>query len=155
VFGQSAGKAVPAGLGPALVSVERAGMQNRVAPARSYLPSSRALRTDDVRRGRKTERLRQRQELRDAMVAGLGRHSDVIGMPLPPGPGLAGGRHQTNPAPTGDQRKNGRPVAGLGRDSQIVATPQGERLAGTALLRDRKHIVDVGITPEDALAAAK
>src|SRR6516164_7315905 len=85
---ESAGEAAPAGVGPTLVAIERIGMQDGVGRAWGELSGCAILRTDDIRRVVETKRSGKAQELCDPMAIGLGRHRNVMRVPLPPRPVL-------------------------------------------------------------------
>src|SRR5262249_59703956 len=107
------GGPAPAGVGPTLVAIERIGMQDGVGRARSELSGGAILRTDDIRRVVETERGGKTQELCDPMAIGLGRHRNMMRVPLPPRPGLARMRHQPDSATRRRQGEKGGAVTGL------------------------------------------
>jgi hypothetical protein len=158
-LGEAAGEVAPAHIRPALVTVERIGMQHGIGPRRRQVGGGGPLRANDVGRVLEAERGRQRQQLGDSVTARLGGDGNMISMALPPRSRLARRRHEPDsPAP----RRHGeesRPVAGLGRHHEIVAAPeaadQSKRLSHRRALGHGHRIVDVRIAPEDALAAAE
>ena len=58
------------------------------------------------------------------MTIGSSTTGILMRMALPPGAGFARPRHQPDPAARRHESKEGRAVAGLGRNREIVAAPQ-------------------------------
>src|SRR5215831_15573802 len=105
---KSTGEPAPAGVGPTLVAIERTGMQDGVGRARGELSGGAILRTDDIRHVVEIERGGKAQELCDPMAVGLGRHRDMMRVPLPPRARLARMRHQPDSATRRRQGEKGR-----------------------------------------------
>src|SRR5262249_54184743 len=120
---KSTGEPAPAGVGPTPVAVEPTWVPDRKRGGPGGTPGGGILRTDDIRHMVETERSGKAQELCDPMAIGLGRHRDMMRVPLPPRPRLASMRHQPDSATRGRQGEKGRAVPSLRRNSEIVSAP--------------------------------
>ena len=106
-----------------------------------------------------TERAPEFQQLADPVTARLGRDGNMMRMTLPPRAGFARMGYEPNPPSTCHDRVEGGSIARLGGDGEVVAPPQSanqsKRLSGRGPFRNCDHIVDVRISPQDALASPK
>src|SRR5262249_59660164 len=104
-------------------AIERIGMQDGVGRPRSELFGRAILWTDDIRNVVETERSGKAQELCHPMAIGLGRHRNVMRVPLPPRAGLARMRHQPDSATRRRQGEKGGAVTSLRRNGEVVSAP--------------------------------
>ena len=127
---ESRGERTPTGWRPLLVSEHRGGVDHRIR-ARWNLLNRRCRRANHLGYSRDAERVDKPKHLLDAVDARHVGHAAMKQAALDqmpePGPGRVG---QAGMGSAREHSKDGRPVAGLGRDRQMISLEQSRHECG-------------------------